>query len=237
MFHGRMATLTPSYIVIDEWYFRHPSFTIVCGATFSGKSTWILQLLRERYMLISPSVQRVIFIYSEEQPEYFQQLKLTVPGIEFVKGLEPVEDYLQSLSANVNNLLIFDDLFQEALSSKYFLDLTTKIGHHTSTSIIFTVHNMFQQSKFSKSISNQAKYIVLFKNVRDVNQIKYLGQQVLGHGGGQILEYVINDVTKDDKFGYVILDMHPQSTDQVRIVTKVFLSESPFPIGYEIMDS
>jgi hypothetical protein len=229
-----MATVP--YVVTDEWYFHHPSFIIVCGSTFSGKSTWILQLLRERHMLIYPQIQRIIFVYSEEQPEYFRQLRVIVPQIEFIKGLDPVEEYLHSLSANVNNLLIFDDLFQEALSSKYFLDLTTKIGHHTSTSIIFTVHNMFQQSKFAKSISDQAKYIVLFKNMRDVNQVKYLGQQVLGRGGGQILEHVVNEVTKSNKFGYVVLDMHPQSTDHVRILYNVFLAESPFPYGYEIIE-
>jgi hypothetical protein len=219
--------------IYDPWYFRHPSLGIICGSTFSGKSTWILNFLREKESLVEPDVQRVVFVYSEEQPAYFKQLRRAVPNIEFLKGLTAAEETLE-LSANVNNLLIFDDLFQEALNSKYFLDLCTKIAHHRSTSILFTVHNMFQQSKYSKSISNQAKYIVLFKNVRDVNQTKYLGQQVLGTHGGQILDYIMEEVTKYNKFGYILLDIHPQSNDRLRILTNIFSHEGDFTLAYEI---
>jgi hypothetical protein len=215
----------------DSWHFRHPSLGIICGATFSGKSTWILNFLREKERLIRPKIDRVILVYSEEQPVYFEQLRRAVPSIEFLHGLETAEDNLH-LSASLNNLLIIDDLFHEALSSKYFLDLTTKIGHHRSTSILFTTHNLFHQSKYAKTISDQAKYMILFKNTRDVNQIKYLGQQVFGSGGGKILEHVMNDVTRQNNFGYIIIDLHPQSDPQLKLITNVLSHEAPFSTAY-----
>jgi hypothetical protein len=218
----------------DAWIFHHPATHSIFGPSFSGKSTYLKNLLMHRDKLIQPNAERIVFIYSEEQPHYFQELKRITPQIEFIKGLQTAESSLE-LDPNVRSLLIFEDLFLEALSSKYFMDLTTKIAHHSNASVIYTSQNMYQQSRWAKSISNQSKYIVLFKNVRDVNQIKYLGQQVLGsNGGGQMLNRVLNDVTKDNKFGYLILDLHPFGDDRFRIITKIFPHESPYPIAYQI---
>ena len=223
------------YATCNEWVFNHPSFIMLCGASFSGKSSWILKLLKERDRLIQPNVQRVIFVYGQDLGEYFHRIQSLVPNVEFIHGLKSAEETLD-LNPQLNNLLIFEDLFLEALQSSWFCNLVSRIAHHTNTTVLFTTQNMYQQTPMSKTISNQAKYIVLFKNVRDVNQVKYLGQQVLGSGGGKILDYIVLDVTKDNKFGYVILDMHPLGDDKVRILTSIFSDESNCPLVYEVED-
>jgi hypothetical protein len=149
--------------------------------------------------------------------------------------LEAAEEMLE-FNPSLNNLVIIDDLFHEALNSKWFLDLSTKSSHHKNTSVVFIVQNIFMQSKFIKTISNQAKYIVIFKNVRDINQIKYIGQQVLGQGGGKILNKILHEVTENNKFGSIVLDLYPLSSDRLRILTNIFPHESPYPIAFEVFN-
>jgi hypothetical protein len=173
-------------------------------------------------------------VHGEEQPAYFEELRSYAPGIQFVKGLSQAEEMIEFNPA-VRNLIIIDDLFHEALNSKWFLDLSTKTSHHKNTSVVFLVQNIFMQSKFSKTISNQAKYIVLFKNVRDINQTKHIGQQVLGEGGGRILNKVLQEVTDTNKFGSIILDLHPLANDRLRILTGVFPHEARYPTAFEIV--
>ena len=230
-----MASADEVVSLTDAWCIRHPSLIVISGPTFSGKSVWTKNLLRYRNELICPSPDRIVFVHGEDQPEYFRELRMLAPGIQFIKGLTQAEEMLE-LDSRVKNLVIIDDLFHEALSSKWFLDLSTKSSHHKNTSVVFIVQNIFMQSKFSKTISNQAKYIVIFKNVRDINQTKYIGQQVLGNGGGALLNQVLQEVTNDNKFGSIVLDLHPLSNDRLRILTGIFPHESLYPIAFEIVN-
>src|SRR5262249_7567265 len=142
--------LSEKYEITNEWHVRHPTFIIVSGPTFSGKSTFVANLLRNN--LIHPSPERIYFVFSEEQSGYFDLLRQIVGDvpIEFIHGLPSAE--LVDLNPEVRNLMIFDDLMQEVLQSKYFLDLTTKMSHHRNTSVILTTQNLYMQGKFSKTI-------------------------------------------------------------------------------------
>jgi hypothetical protein len=45
-------------------------------------------------------------------------------------------------------------------------------------SVILITQNLFHQGRFSRDISLNTKYLVVFKNVRDKNQFVYLARQV-----------------------------------------------------------
>ena len=51
-----------------------------------------------------------------------------------------------------NNLLVFDDSFEEIFNDKEFSKLATNAGRHRNISVIYVKHNLFQQSKWSRTI-------------------------------------------------------------------------------------
>ena len=77
---------------------RTPFTCIVAGATGSGKTEFVLQLLRYHKALLDPAVDRVIYSHKHYQSK-FDRIK----GVEFVKG----SDY--ALRRSDNTLLIIDD--------------------------------------------------------------------------------------------------------------------------------
>ena len=56
--------------------------------------------------------------------------------------------------------------------------LFTKGSHHRDISLILITKNLFQQARLSRDISLNAKYLVVFKNVRNKNKFAYLARHV-----------------------------------------------------------
>ena len=94
--------------------------------TGSEKTVWVQKLLEHANEMISAPPRRIIWCYSQWQPAY-EQMKHSVPGIEFVKGLPiywPGEDWY--LDEGISNLIVLDDQMAETSSDKRVLNLFTK---------------------------------------------------------------------------------------------------------------
>ena len=66
-----------------------------------------------------------------------------------------------------------NDLLNET-HSKDICDLFTKDSHHRNISVIVITQNLFNRGRYSRGISLNANYIVIFKTVRDKNQLSNL---------------------------------------------------------------
>ena len=73
-------------------------------------------------------------------------------------------------------LLVFDDSCEEIFNDKLFSKLETS-GRHKKISVNYVKHNLFKQSKWSRTIDLNTTHIVLFKSPRYVQQIALIGQQ------------------------------------------------------------
>ena len=107
----------------------------------------------------------------EFQP-LFRKKQGSFAGIEFIKysGLE----IAKNLS---NHLLIFDDSCEEIFNDKEFVKIATS-GRHLKLLVIYVKHNLFHQSKCSRTIDLNTTHIVLFKSLGDIQQTEYLGRQL-----------------------------------------------------------
>ena len=135
--------------------------------------------------------------------------------IKFVEGIPMDENEIVS-DVTVPHLIVFDDMLGEKDEEKIKLWFTRK-GHHRNASVIYITQNMFQQSKSSRSISLNSRYMVLFRNERDKNQIKTLAQQM--QAPHLLLAY--EDATSMDH-GYLVIDFHSRTNKELRLRTDIF---------------
>ena len=81
--------------------------------------------------------------------------------------------------------------------------LFTQVEHHLRFSVLFITHNCFQQGKCSRTISLNTHYLILFRNMRDGQQIVSLGKQLFPSNSMALVE-PYKDATRE-KYGKKIL--------------------------------
>ena len=91
------------------------------------------------------------------------------------------------------------------------LDATKKI------SVIYVKHNLYQQSKWSRTIDLNATHIILFKSPRDIQQISYIGKQL---NNTNFLKDSYDLATKQP-FGHLLIDLDPKTTDSLRYCSNI----------------
>ena len=151
----------------------HPFGLLVSGGTKSGKTTFVKKLLSYVEVMIDSPPENIVYFYAEYQ-DAFGEIQTLVPQIKFEQGLS--DNILDSINPETRNLFIVDDMMGEkdAIIAKLF----TKKSHHGNLSVIYIVQNLFHHSKEHRTISLNASYLCLTKNVRDASQIVHLAKQL-----------------------------------------------------------
>ncbi len=135
-------------------------------------------------------------------------------GVEFNEGLPSLHEF----DGGKHTLVVLDDLMHEANDtvSKLF----TKVSHHTNTSVIFIMQNLFHNDKEIRTITLNAQYLVLFKNVRDRSQIAHLSRQMYPSKSKHMVESY-TDATSEP-YSYLFVDLKPITDDRYRLKAKIF---------------
>jgi len=202
--------------------FQHPFSLVVSGPSNCGKTFFVKDIIANAERVISHHFENVVYIYSCWQPLYDQLLQIR--NINFVNGLPEslCDDVL--LPPAKNNLLIIDDLMNDASNNIEVQNVFTKYVHHRNLSCIYLVQNLFIQGKVSRTISLNTNYLVLFKNPLDKCQILLLARQMFLGNTKHFLE-AFNDATHP-AYGYLLIDYKAMTPEHLRLRTSV-LSEQP----------
>jgi hypothetical protein len=189
---------------------RHPFGLLVSGGTKSGKTAFVKRLLSYANVLIDPTPENIIYFYAEYQ-DAFGEIQNLVPGIKFIQGLP--DNIMDSINPETRNLFIIDDMLGEkdGMISKLF----TKKSHHGNLSVINIVQNLFHQSKEHRTISLNASYLCLTKNVRDANQIAHLAKQ-LYPSQTKFFQQAYQLATKEP-YSYQFIDLTPTCPEEIPI--------------------
>lgn len=207
-----------TFQISHPFIFQHPTTILVSGPTMCGKTRFLVKALKDQ--LFSPPPHRILWIYGEWQPIY-DEVKLLFPQIEFNKKLTDV--LYESLDSTLRNLIILDDQMFEEAGSENMANIFTKGAHHRNLTVVFIIQNLFHQGKCMRTISLNSHYMVLFKNPRDSAQIKVLANQVFPQHP-QTLVAAYSNAT-ENPFGYLLLDLHPQTPEALRLRTGIFPSD------------
>ena len=91
--------------------FLCPFGCMISGPSMSGKSFFILELLRRNKEYFLPPPDRIVYAYGSWQEAFSM-----VPNVEFVDGVESLKAI--TFDSKKNNLLVLDDLMEELSSDK-----------------------------------------------------------------------------------------------------------------------
>ena len=197
--------------------FLSPCTAIISGPTASGKSTFIFKVLRNlRYMFNEP-VYRVYYFHGVWQ-KLFDTIE--APNVEFIKDL-PTQEHLESIADDKHNLIVIDDLQFSALNNAFVANLFSREAHHRNISVFLILQNLFHQGKYCRDISLNTHYFILFKNPRDVHQIRHLGSQL--DICKKLLE-AYRDATASP-FSYLLIDLAPASDSSYMLRSNIFPKE------------
>ena len=119
--------------------------------------------------------------------------------------------------AGKRNVVVLDDLMAE--TDGRVTDLFTKKSHHSNTSVIYLVQNLFSRNKESRTISLNTQYMVVFKNPRDASQITNLAKQMYP-GRVKFIQEAFADATSTP-YGYLLVDLKQDTPEDLRLRTSI----------------
>ena len=202
------------YQVDMDTRWQHPFTCIVAGPTGCGKTTFVARLLRNAAAMIDPPPERITWYYGEWQAAYEN---LDIPNMRLEERLPTSFD-----NDGQRGLVVLDDLMAE--TDGRVTNLFTKKSHHSNTSVIYLVQNIFPKNKESRTISLNSQYMVIFKNPRDASQIANLAKQMYP-GRGAFVHEAFADATASP-YGYLLIDLKQNTPDGMRLRTSILLDDT-----------
>ena len=175
-------------------------FVSIVGPCGSGKTHLVSNMLLNQGKIFRPSFDKILYLYDHHQSNFDKLLVDCTRAkvhIEFRQGLDWTA--VETCEAQkLRTLLVIDDLYQQAWEDHFFLDLVVA-GRHRNIHLITLEHNLFQQSKHSKTIERHVTQMILFKSRRDLEQIAVPGRQM---GDRQLLMEAYKKATREP-FGHL----------------------------------
>lgn len=198
--------------------FRTPTSLLIAGPSGCGKTVFTTLLLLENEELFDKDPKPIHYCYGSWQ-KGFEGLKKE--GVKFHEGIPESESLPKWFPEG--GVLVLDDLMDEGGNDKRVLDLFTKDSHHRGITVLYLCQDLFPNGKFAKTISRNAHYIVAFKNPRDQLGLRNLLLQSFPTRWQDVME-TFRKVT-ERPFGYMLLDLHPASRDDQRILSHLLKDE------------
>jgi hypothetical protein len=193
--------------------FHCPCGIHIVGPTMSGKSTLTRKILSHTVDLFDKAFDRVVYAYSVLQSDF----EFIQGNVEFIQGINNILEDDAFFQPGDHTLLILDDLMDEISSNRKAAALFTRGIHHKNVTVIFLYQNLFKQGNAMRDITLNTQYIILFKSLRDVQQIKYLGRQL----GLPHLECAYRKAIKEP-FGFLLINIHPQVHEKLQLQSHIF---------------
>lgn len=201
--------------------FQSPCTVMVSGATQSGKTTFLMKLLRHASSMFKIPPVRIIYCYTEFQPA-FEQAEKTIPNFSLYEGVPSRADMMEWTDPEKHTVIVLDDMMSLISNSDDALHLVTVLSHHRCCSVFYTTQNIFLQGRHFRSISLNIHIFVLMANNRDKKQLLAFASQAFP---GEIkyfkdaYEQAIGSVSVG---GYLVCDLAPYTDKKYRLRTSIF---------------
>ena len=189
----------------------------VSAPTGSGKSYLVYNLLRNGRL--QPPPRRIVVLYKRWQPLY-DEMKRTIPNIEFIQGVPNGLDKDGYFNARKPNLLIIDDLMSTTANNSIIADLFSEGSHHRNISVINITQNLFPPGKVSTTQRRNTQYMIIFKSPMSQDQIRTIGSFMFPGHVPKFLE--IYQQATAPAYGYLVIDAKPDTPESYRFKHQLF---------------
>ena len=194
----------------------------VSAPTGSGKSYLVYNILRNNRL--QPAPRRIVVLYKRWQSLY-DEMKRTMPNIEFIQGVPNGLDKDGYFNARKPNLIILDDLMSTTANNSTIADLFSEGSHHRNLSVINITQNLFPPGKISTTQRRNTQYMIMFKSPMSQDQIKTIGSFMFPGRVPKFLE--IYQKATAPAYGYLVIDAKPDTPESCRFKHELFaLKES-----------
>jgi len=194
--------------------FRLQNDRVMCvaGPSQSGKTEFVLQLLKTRHELFREAIKGVLWCYGIQDSQL--QRTLLQEGYRTLRGL-PKESDLEP-----HSICVLDDLLSESESSKEVTNMCTRAAHHKPCFVIILSQNIFPAGRQARTQSLNTHYFIIFKNPRDKLQFEILARQISPSRSKNLIS-LYEDATRQPH-GYLFIDFTQECPDEYRYRTNIF---------------
>lgn len=200
-----LKTHNPHY---DVHHIKLPMRMILCGSSGSGKTTTLLNLL---YNMPDTFEKIFIVVKCKDEPLYnYLEDKLGKDGLSIKEGIHELPD-LDSLDKEQNNLIILDDLVNEAAKLQrpicdFFIRARKK-----NASIIYISQSFYAVPKL---IRDNISYLII-KQVSSMKNLTMICRECsLGIDKAQ-LKKIYDDAT-ETKQDFLLIDLEGEKDERFR---------------------
>lgn len=221
----RIKMSTSSSIALVHTQFRCPSTTLVCGASGSGKTTFIYNVLRYKHLVIAngANISNILYFYNTWQPLYdrMKQEGLVTTWINAAPTSRQLEDLTAHFRNGPGSICIIDDFLTNI--SKDIMEIFTIVSHHNKICVFLLSQCIFPKNPYFRELSINAKYIVLHKNPRENAQVEYLARQINPRKKNIFIQAF--QAATQAPYSYIIFNLHQETPDHLRIQARIFPHE------------
>lgn len=195
-----------------------PFTMMAVGSTHSGKSSFIVRMIKEQSDLFAKPFKQIYYFYNEWQP-LFEQLR-TNRIVHFKEGA-PTAECLDEIPPD--SLVVIDDMLTKLCDSKDLVELFTVKSHHRRISVVFVSQSFFYDTKQMRCVTRNCHFIVLFKSPRMASVVEQLSRQIWPTKKNFLTDAYAK-ATKEP-YTYLFLDLHPSSPENLRVLSKIMPSD------------
>ena len=161
--------------------FTLPCRVILSGPSMSGKSSMMLEFMKNYDTFFDKKFDYIIYFYPEQEGlassrnAYISQLKEHVPDLIAIEGVPSMGKIAQ---LEGSKCLFLDDMFQILADSKDFVQLCTAGSHHANISFFVTTQNLYWSSQHRVTILRQMTDLIIFPGILDKSVLHTLSRQL-----------------------------------------------------------
>ena len=205
---------------------------LVAGSTGSGKTTSVIEILRNISDLFvdGEKIKNVVFYFASWQDAYADLEKDKIVT-KWVQQMPTNDDFIADVQPFKNDggsVVVIDDFMSEI--NKDMVDIVTVSARHNKASTFFLFQSLFPTDRLARQISLNVKYIWVFKNPRENSQFAHLVRQIQP----QNYRWMVNAYHEATKhpYSYILLDLTQATPDYVRIRSRVLPSQKPMKVWF-----
>ena len=195
---------------------KAPFSLIVAGPSNCGKTTFVINLLKNSNRLVNEEFDYILWFYGETFPrdEY-----LRLRDVKFYQGLP--ESFDKLVDSSRRGLAVFDDLMSECTNNKLVSEFFTKRTHHENISVIFISQNLYHDGKERNFFSKNATYLCIFNSPLDQTIPFSLARSLMPRNHKCFVD-IFSHAVEDKSHGYLFIDGHQESPRNAMFRTDIF---------------